>query len=142
MAYVQGGSLAERIAMLDHDNRGMTLNDVMSVLSQAAEAIDYAHSLGVLHRDIKPSNMLLRSDNWLLLADFGIARILSEPGQNTQAGLGFGTPEDMAPGQAPGKAGAASENYSRAGMPDQPPTTLVPLLCAPPHAPTTQTYIT
>src|SRR5260370_33738970 len=58
--------------------------------------------------------MLLRSYNWLLLADFGIARILSEPGQNTQAGLGFGTPEYMAPEQAQGRAEAASDNYSLA----------------------------
>ncbi len=114
MAYVQGGSLAERIAMLEHDNRVMPPNEAMSYLSQAGEAIDYAHSLGVLHRDIKPSNMLLRSDNWLLLADFGIARILSEPSQNTQTGLGFGTPEYMAPEQAQGKAEAASDNYSLA----------------------------
>ena len=114
MAYVQGGSLAERIAMLEHGNRGMSVNEATSYLAQAAEAIDYAHSQGVLHRDIKPSNMLLRSDNWLLLADFGIARILSEPGQNTQTGVGFGTPEYMAPEQAQGRAEPASDNYSLA----------------------------
>jgi len=142
MAYVQGGSLAERIAMLDHDNRGMPLNDIMSYLSQAAEAIDYAHSLGVLHRDIKPSNMLLRSDNWLLLADFGIARILSEPGQNTQAGLGFGTPEYMAPEQAQGKAEAASDNYSLAVIAYQLSTRRLPFSGDTPYATTIQHIMT
>src|SRR6266704_303432 len=142
MAYVQGGSLAERIAMLDHDNRGMPLNDIMSYLSQAAEAIDYAHSLGVLHRDIKPSNMLLRSDNWLLLADFGIARILSEPGQNTQTGLGFGTPEYMAPEQAQGKPEAASDNYSLAVIAYQLFTGQLPFQADTPYAMTVQHIIT
>ncbi|TMD55604.1 MAG: hypothetical protein E6I93_05955, partial [Chloroflexi bacterium] len=78
------------------------------------DAIDYAHEQQVLHRDIKPSNMLMRSDNWILLADFGIARVLSDGENLTQAGVGIGTPEYMAPEQAQGKPEAASDNYSLA----------------------------
>lgn len=114
MPYVSGGSLADRIK--EHNNRHvlMPLQGIFAHLAQAAEAIDYAHEQGLIHRDIKPANMLLRNDNWLLLADFGIARILSGSGQLTQTGVGIGTPEYMAPEQAHGKAVPASDNYSLA----------------------------
>ncbi len=114
MPYISGGSLADRITLSTSNNTGIPLQEAIAYLSQAAEAIDYAHNQGVVHRDIKPGNMLLRSDNWLLLADFGIARILSSQEQMTQAGVGIGTPEYMAPEQAIGKAEAASDNYSLA----------------------------
>lgn len=112
MPYISGGSLAER--MMLYNTQTMPVEEVLFYLRQAAEAIDYAHSQKVIHRDIKPGNMLLRHDNWLLLADFGIARMLSEAEQLTRTGVGFGTPEYMAPEQAQGKARAASDNYSLA----------------------------
>jgi len=114
MPYITGGSLADRIAMQKRSNTGMPQDEAITHLSQAAEAIDYAHAQGILHRDIKPANMLLRNDNWLMLADFGIARILADRHQMTQTGMGFGTPEYMAPEQAQGRAEAASDNYSLA----------------------------
>ncbi|QBD83208.1 hypothetical protein EPA93_47510 [Ktedonosporobacter rubrisoli] len=114
MPYIAGGSLAERITALGERNSGIPPQEALAFLMQAAEAIDYAHQQGVLHRDIKPGNMLLRSDNWLMLADFGIARIMSNSEHLTQTGMGFGTPEYMAPEQAQGKAEVASDNYSLA----------------------------
>ncbi len=114
MPYVSGGSLADKITSHATTNSGMPAQEAIFYLQQAAEAIDYAHSQGVVHRDIKPGNMLLRPDNWLLLADFGIARILSSQEQMTQAGVGIGTPEYMAPEQAQGRPEAASDNYSLA----------------------------
>src|SRR5215469_5607513 len=114
MPYVSGGSLADRIAMWKESHPSMLYDEAIAHLSQAAEAIDYAHARGIVHRDIKPANMLLRSDHWLLLADFGIARILSDQDTVTQTGMGFGTPEYMAPEQAQGKAQPASDNYSLA----------------------------
>jgi serine/threonine protein kinase len=114
MPYVSGGSLADRIAMWKKSHTYMPHDEAIAHLSQAAEAIDYAHAQGILHRDIKPANMLLRGDNWLMLADFGIARILSDQDKVTQTGMGFGTPEYMAPEQAQGKAEPASDNYSLA----------------------------
>lgn len=119
MPYVSGGTLAERLMMLTTNNRLMPADEAVNYLSQAAQAIDYAHGQHVLHRDIKPSNMLLRSDGWLLLADFGIARILSDETHLTQMGVGIGTPEYMAPEQAQGKAEAASDNYSLAVIADR-----------------------
>ncbi len=114
MPYIPGGSLADKIASYTAGNTDMPAQEAITYLQQAAEAIDYAHNQGVVHRDIKPANMLLRPDNWLLLADFGIARILSSQEQMTQAGVGIGTPEYMAPEQAQGKAEGASDNYSLA----------------------------
>lgn len=114
MPYVGGGSLADRIETLARNKVNISPVEAINYLAQAADAIDYAHTQGVLHRDIKPANMLLRNDNWLMLADFGIARILSERTQLTQTGAGFGTPDYMAPEQAQGKAEPASDNYSLA----------------------------
>ena len=114
MPYISGGSLEDRIAMWKKSHTYMPHDETVAYLSQAAEAIDYAHAQGILHRDIKPANMLLRGGNWLMLADFGIARILSDQEQVTQTGMGFGTPEYMAPEQAQGKAEPASDNYSLA----------------------------
>src|SRR5579859_2163816 len=73
MPYVPDGSLSERITWLMDNNQSMPQQEALQYLAQAADAIDYAHAQGVIHRDIKPANMLLRADNWLLLADFGIA---------------------------------------------------------------------
>ncbi|MBE3560673.1 MAG: protein kinase [Ktedonobacteraceae bacterium] len=114
MPYIGGGSLADRINQLAAAHQGMRQDEALNFLSQAAEAIDYAHSQGVIHRDIKPANMLLRSNDWLVLADFGIARIVSSTDNLTQAGSGIGTPEYMAPEQAQGHAVGASDNYSLA----------------------------
>ncbi len=114
MPYISGGSLAEKIDSYQRNRQLMPVQEAVSYLTQAAEAIDFAHSKGIVHRDIKPGNMLLRNDGWLLLTDFGIARILSGYEQLTQRGVGFGTPEYMAPEQAQGQAEPASDNYSLA----------------------------
>jgi eukaryotic-like serine/threonine-protein kinase len=114
MPYVSGGSLTERIAAYQTKQTLMPPQEAIAYLSQAAEAIDYAHAQGIIHRDIKPGNMLLRDDRWLLLTDFGIAHILSSAENLTQTGVGIGTPEYMAPEQAEGRAEAASDIYSLA----------------------------
>jgi eukaryotic-like serine/threonine-protein kinase len=143
MPYVSGGTLANRIALLKAHQTLMPYNEIISYLLQAAEAIDYAHSQRVLHRDIKPTNMLLRSDNWLLLADFGIARILApDEAHLTRTGVGIGTPEYMAPEQAQGKAEAVSDNYSLAVIAYQLFTGQVPFRAETPYAITIQHIMT
>jgi serine/threonine protein kinase len=114
MPYIGGGSLAQRIVFYEQKRLLMPAPEALDFLSQAADAIDYAHSQQIIHRDIKPGNMLLRDENWLLLADFGIARILTTEDRLTATGPGFGTPEYMAPEQAQGQAELVSDNYSLA----------------------------
>jgi serine/threonine protein kinase len=138
MPYVEGGTLADRVKQLAAERRAMPPDEAIDYLSQAAEAIDYAHEQGVVHRDIKPSNMLLRKGKWILLADFGIARILSDQEHLTQAGVGVGTPEYMAPEQAQGKPEAASDNYSLAVIAYQLFTGQLPFHADTPYATTIQ----
>ena len=114
MPYIGGGSLAERVAYYTRQKRLMPAEEALAFLTQMADAIDYAHKQRIIHRDIKPENMLLRDENWLLLADFGIARMLSSDRPLTTASRGIGTPEFMAPEQARGRAEMTSDNYSLA----------------------------
>jgi serine/threonine protein kinase/WD40 repeat protein len=110
LPYITGGSLRDRLRAVTGP---LPVQESLHYLRQAAQAIDYAHSRQVLHRDIKPANMLLQQD-WLLLADFGIAKLL---GNNTEHGhthAGAGTPDYMAPEQIRGHAQPASDRYSLA----------------------------
>ncbi|BCL84073.1 protein kinase [Ktedonobacteria bacterium brp13] len=126
MPYISHGSLADRIDAARKAGRLLPPAEIVQLLKQAAEAIDHAHRHRILHRDIKPANMLLRDDNWLLLSDFGIARIMSNTEQATRSGVAAGTPEYMAPEQAQGQANITSDNYSLAVIAYQLMTGVVP----------------
>lgn len=108
--YVAGGTLATR---MNESSGPLPIQESLRYLRQAALAIDYAHSRRILHRDIKPANMLLR-DDWLLLTDFGLARVLGGSMARSQTSAGAGTPEYMAPEQIMGQALPASDRYSLA----------------------------
>ena len=104
MPYLTGGSLRDLLKQ-----RGsLSLPETLQYIQQAADALDYAHARGVIHRDLKPANFLFHADGRLILADFGIARILEntpQPGaESTLTGTGMlvGTPEYMAPEMARG----------------------------------------
>jgi len=98
MEYVAGQTLGERLQMTPALDRGAILN----ILWQTAEALDYAHSQGVIHRDVKPANLLLSQDGRVKVADFGIAMIASE--SMTETGAMLGTPHYMAPEQVRAEA--------------------------------------
>ncbi len=85
----------------------MTFADAARVGAQVADALDYAHGLGVIHRDIKPSNiMLCAGGRTAKILDFGIARMVHPEGcgadtaARTQFGQVLGTPRYMSPEQA------------------------------------------
>jgi tetratricopeptide (TPR) repeat protein len=73
-------------------------DNVARMVAEVADALDYAHKNGVIHRDIKPSNLLLSPAGRLSLNDFGLARVLEQPGL-TISGEFVGTPAYMSPEQ-------------------------------------------
>jgi eukaryotic-like serine/threonine-protein kinase len=98
MEYVEGGTLKDRL------KRPLSVSEAVDYMIQAAEGLDCAHRNGIIHRDVKPANMLLRKDGYLLLSDFGIAKILEGTTNLTRAGTGIGTPQYMSPEQGTGQA--------------------------------------
>ena len=99
MPYVDGESLRER---LDREHQ-IPVGDAVRIVSNVAEALDYAHRQGVIHRDIKPANVLLL-DGKPVVSDFGIALAVGAAGEGRLTGTGFslGTPQYMSPEQATG----------------------------------------
>jgi serine/threonine protein kinase len=101
MPYIDGGSLRTRI----ESERRMSVERAISIAVPIADALAYAHQLGVLHRDIKPENVLFAQSH-PIVADFGIAKAVSTAsGPNlTRTGISLGTPGYMSPEQAAGFA--------------------------------------
>src|SRR5262249_6172262 len=141
MRFIKGDSLKEAIerfhadASLPNDSgrRSLELRKLLRRFTDVCNAIDYAHSRGVLHRDIKPGNVIVGKHGETLVVDWGLAKALgrSEPGVDpgertlmpssasgsaeTLPGSALGTPAYMSPEQARGeldRLGPRSDVYS------------------------------
>ncbi|MGN6390846.1 MAG: protein kinase domain-containing protein [Gemmatimonadales bacterium] len=101
MPFVEGESLRDRLRR-EHQ---LPVHDALRIADEAARALDYAHTHGVVHRDIKPENILLTKDGSTLVADFGIARALAGSDDKlTETGMAVGTVAYMSPEQASGES--------------------------------------
>jgi tRNA A-37 threonylcarbamoyl transferase component Bud32 len=109
MEYLAGGTVADAIRV-----GAVRRQEAVRWLGEAASALDHAHARDIVHRDIKPANFLLNRSRVLHVADFGIARLVSED-TITTAGELFGTAAYLAPEQALGReATGASDRYALA----------------------------
>lgn len=96
---VGGGSLKSKLA--SHHQKGLELSEALRIGAEVADALGYAHAMGVFHRDVKPSNVMLTSEGTAKLGDFGLARPFGDESL-TESDLIVGTVPYMSPEQAKG----------------------------------------
>jgi serine/threonine protein kinase len=94
MEFIDGASMA---------NAQLPMKDMLDIFIKVAQGIEAAHKKGVIHRDLKPQNIMLTSDNWPYVMDFGLAKALRGDSSLSVTGAVMGTPAYMPPEQAQGK---------------------------------------
>ena len=115
MPFIQGETVRDKL----NRETQLGIDDAVRIAVDVADALEYAHSKGVIHRDIKPENILLHEGR-PMVADFGIALAVSAAagGRMTETGLSLGTPHYMSPEQATAEKviSARSDVYSLASV--------------------------
>jgi eukaryotic-like serine/threonine-protein kinase len=98
MEFIDGAELRTLIG----EDRPLPVSQAVSIATQVAEGLAYAHQHGVVHRDIKPANIMVAPGSPVKITDFGIARMRAS-GDLTQTGMMLGSPKYMSPEQVIGK---------------------------------------
>jgi serine/threonine protein kinase, bacterial len=117
MDFVEGSDAGQLLQ--SHNGQGLSPDLVVRIVSEVADALDYAHEQQLLHRDVKPSNILLAQPDSrparALLADFGIARWAQDAGGLTATDMTVGTVAYAAPEQLLGdKLDGRADQYALA----------------------------
>jgi eukaryotic-like serine/threonine-protein kinase len=125
MPYVEAGTLRDRLRRAGR----LEPPAAVQLALEVASALAYAHRLGIIHRDLKPENIMLSPTGEAILADFGIAYALEQPGDAsdpdtpsgprlTETGVTMGTPTYMSPEQAAGdeELTGRSDQYALAAL--------------------------
>jgi len=105
MEYIDGKNLAELLS-----TGRLQLKKIIALATQFADALAKAHEAGIVHRDLKPENLMITSDGFLKILDFGLAKLttpstdVSAFQTQTSAGMVMGTASFMSPEQAAGRA--------------------------------------
>lgn len=108
MKYVEGRSLESVIKEVGP----LPIPVIQTILNQAGAALGYAHRHGVVHRDVKPGNLMLDQEGWLVMTDFGIAKVAQAEALTMTGGM-IGTPAYMSPEQCQGvEVTGAADQYS------------------------------
>ena len=116
MEFVEGSNL--HVVRSHHPSKVLRWDYLAPLLRQVAAALDYAHGEGIIHHDIKPANLILGSGDRLKLADFGLARVISNSLSRLSGPDGSrtsGTIEYMSPQQADGGAPKVSDDIYAVG---------------------------
>ena len=113
MEYVEGQTLKQIVRQYNQAGHPMPISRALDLTIQICAGIGYAHRADLVHCDVKPQNVLVTRDDRVKVADFGIARAISEATLGHQANQVWGTPQYFSPEQAAGNpATPASDVYS------------------------------
>lgn len=113
MEFVDGRTLKQLVRLQNQQGRPLSVDQALSLAIQICAGIGYAHRANLVHCDVKSQNILVTRDDRVKVADFGIARAISEATQHTIDSQIWGTPHYFSPEQAAGMvATPASDVYA------------------------------